>query len=144
MPPLIPRDDADDSDDEDKDIVQNCSGDRSDQDISIANTLGDTPLLVPEPEVRCLERSNRAPERYDPSSGESYVQVCHNILSQVREEKRCLEYEESETKFVAHVLTKLRKDFYAQQFMIGRGLKEFKEEGPPTVKSELSQMHQQR
>ena len=74
--------------------------------------------------------------------GGSYVKVCHNIVSQLRENKRCLEYDESETKFVAHIITKLRKDCYAQQFMIGRGLKEFKEEGPPAVKSELSQMHQ--
>ena len=95
MPPLIPRDDADDSNDEDEDVVQNCSNDGSNQDSRSASTHGDAPLLVSEPGVRCSERANRAPERYDLSSGESYVQVCHNIVSQVSEKKRCLEYDES-------------------------------------------------
>ena len=60
----------------------------------------------------------------------------------MREEHSCLEYDESETKFVAHVITKFCKDCYAQQFMIGKGPKEFKEEGTPAVKAELNQMHQ--
>ena len=69
MPPLIPRDDADDSDDEDEDVVQNFSNDGSNQDSRSASTLSDAPLLVSDTGVMCLERANRAPERYDPSSG---------------------------------------------------------------------------
>ena len=63
-------------------------------------------------------------------------------MAQVQEKERSLVYDESETKFVAHMLTKYRS-CYAQQFMIGKGLKEFKEEGQPAIESELSQMHQQ-
>ena len=113
MPPLIPLDDADDSDDsddEDKDMMQNCSDDGSNQDSRSASTLGDATFLVPEPGVRRSEQANREPQRYDPSSGESYVKVFQNIVSQVQEEKTCLEYEESKTKFVAHIIAKLRKD----------------------------------
>ena len=52
-------------------------------------------------------------------------------------------YDELETQFVAHMLTKYRS-CYAQQFMIGKGLKEFVTEGPPAVKSELDQMHKRK
>ena len=97
----------------------NCDEDNgSDQESGSAISLGDAPFLVSKPGVRCSERANRAPERYDPSSGESSIQLYHNIISQVKEEHSYLGYDDSETKFIAHVITKLCKDCYAQQFMI--------------------------
>ena len=83
MPPIIPHDDAEKSDDKDDDMVQNCNddgSDGSDQDNRSASTLDYTPSLVSELGVRRSERANRVPERYDPSSGESYIQVCHTTL----------------------------------------------------------------
>ena len=145
MPDLIPRDDGDESsDDEEEDgLEENCGNDESDQDSRSASTLGDAPSLVSEPGIRQSGRTNRTPARYNPSSGESYIQSCHNIVAQVKGKERCLEYNDSETQFVAHVLTKF-KECYAQQYMLGKGLKEFVKEGPPAVKSELDQMHRRR
>ena len=72
MPDLIPRDDGDESsDDEEEDGLENCGNDESDQDSRSASTLGDAPSLVSEPEIRQSGRTNRAPERYNPTSGES-------------------------------------------------------------------------
>ena len=63
-------------------------------------------------------------------------------MSQGKFEKKSLEYGEHETKFVAHLILKIQKDCHEQQFILGKGLKEFKEEAPPAVKVELKQMHQ--
>ena len=50
MPDLIPRDDGDESsDDEEEDGLENCGNDESDQDSRSAITLNDTPSLVSGP-----------------------------------------------------------------------------------------------
>lgn len=82
------------------------------------------------------------PERHNPSSVESYIQICHNLVAQAQEKYRYLEYEESEAKYIAHVITYLKIICYAQHFVIGKGLKEFPDKGPPAVKAVLSKMHQ--
>ena len=53
-----------------------------------------------------------------------------------------MEYDEIETSILANIITKMQKqEYFAQQYMLGMGLKEFKEEGPPAYKAELNQMH---
>ena len=51
--------------------------------------------------------STWSPERYDPSTGESYahtkVEICHNIVSQTV--TATLEYEEDDAKIVVVLLT---------------------------------------
>ena len=140
VPPLVPHEDESDDEEDDQEL-ENCL-EESDQENSV-NTHGDPPSLMSEPGVRQSGRANNAPERYDPSSGESYVQTqyCHNLVSQGRFQERCLEYGEDETKCVAQLILKIKKDCHAQKFMLGKGLKEFKEEAPLAVKAELKQMH---
>ena len=72
MPPLVPHGEEEDCEDEDEAAFPNCDEDnRSDQYSRSTNTnsICDAPLLVSEPGVSCSERANRAPERYNPSSG---------------------------------------------------------------------------
>ena len=142
VPPLIPHGDESDYEEEDEEALENCL-EGSDQDNSV-DTNDDPPSLVSEPGVRRSGRASNTPEQYDPSSGESYCQTqyCHNLVLQGKFEKKSLEYGEHKTKFVAHLILKIQKDCHAQQFMLGKGLKEFKEEAPPAVKAELKQMHQ--
>ena len=84
----------------------NCDGNMSEQ----ASRSGeDTPSLVSEPEER-VKRVSQRPERYNPSTGMSYAQVeyTHNITAQVEDEKKTLEYHESETGIVANIITRLK------------------------------------
>ena len=137
MPEIIPCGNDDESDDEEEGgLEQNCDNNGSNQDSRSDSTLGDAPSLMSEPPLQQPDQTNRAPARYNPSSGESYVQACHNLVEQVQEKERSLVYDESEKKIVAHMLTKYRS-CYAQQFMIGKGLRKFLTKGPPAVKSEL-------
>ena len=69
---------------------------------------GDELLLVSEPKIRST-RVIRKPERYNQTSGQSDLQYCHNIVKQMKEEGRFLEYDESETTIVANIMTKMRK-----------------------------------
>ena len=59
-----------------------------------------------------------------------------------KDKKCCLEYSEHETYIVAHIVTKFGKECFEQQYMLGKGLKVFKEEGPPACKVELKQMYE--
>ena len=108
--PLVPHEDKSDDEDDDQEELANCL-EESDQENSV-DTHGDPPSLVSEPGVRRSGRANNAPERYDPSSGESYAQTqyCHNIVLQGRFKRNCLEYGEDETKVVAHIILKIQKD----------------------------------
>ena len=72
VPPLVHHEDESD-DEEDNQELENCL-EEFNQENSV-NTHGDPPSLVSEPGVRQSGRANNAPERYDPSSGESYVQT---------------------------------------------------------------------
>ena len=84
-------------------------------------------------------------------SGTSYHQVkqthqhCHHsLVKQTRDETKSLEYLETETEIVAHMLTKHRKECFAQQYMLGKGLKVFPDDGPTACKVELKQMHERK
>ena len=124
---------------EENDEEINCDGNMSEQ----ASRSGeDAPSLVSEPKER-VKRVSQRPERYNPSTGTSYAQVeyTHNITAQVEDEKKTLEYHESETGIVANIITRLKAQCHAQQFMLGKGLKEFPGEGEAAAKAEISQMH---
>ena len=88
-------------------------------------------------------RAARAPERYNPATGQSYAQqeIYHNIVAQTINDDNTLKYSGHETAFVAHALIHLRKKCFAQQFNLRRGLREFNEEGKHAAKVELKQMH---
>ena len=81
VPPLVPHGDESDDEEEDEEGLANFL-EESDQDNSV-NIHGDPPSLVSEPGVRRSGRASNTPERYDPSSGESYAQTqyCHNLVS---------------------------------------------------------------
>ena len=99
-------------------------------------------LLVSEPELRSTSRVSRELERYNLSSGKSYIQYCHNLVKQDKE--KCLEYSESETEIVAHIVTKMHKECFAQKYMLGKGRKVFGTSRPPACKVELKQMYEQK
>ena len=60
----------------------------------------------------------------------------------MKDVKIYMEYYESESKSIAHVITTIHKYYYVQQFMISQGPKEFPEEGPHAITAELNQMNQ--
>ena len=140
--PLAAVEEVDDDQLEDNNDLQNCL---SDQDSSGGSSDGgeDAPSLVSEPKIRSTSRSTREPERYNPTSGGSYHQHCHhNLVKQTREKEKSLEYSEQETEIVAHILTKYCKECFVQQYMLGKGLKVFPDDGPTACKIELKQMHE--
>ena len=109
------------------------------------NASVDAPSLVSEPDAR-PQRETRQPARYNPSSGRSYVQIkhCHHIFTQTHPDERTLEYSEGEEKVVATILTYLQHHSYGQLFNLGKGLKEFQQEGVVGAKKELGQMNTRR
>ena len=52
-----------------------------------------------------------------------------------------IEYDEHKTKIVSLIITYLREHCNSQQFILWKGLKEFKTEGEIACKEELTQMH---
>ena len=103
----------------------------------------EVPELTSDKEGRPMW-STREPEQYDPSTGESYIQLesCHNITSPTPTMN--LEYSESESKLIACLLTRLKAQCHGQQFMLTRGLKEFTNKGVSAAKEELEKMHSRR
>ena len=86
----------------------------SDEDLSICEHDGsvseEVPDLTSDEEGRPM-RTTRTPERYDPSTGESYAQttkeLCHNIISQTA--TATLQYDEDDAKIFAIVLSQLKQ-----------------------------------
>ena len=70
------------------------------------SVINEVPELTSDEEGRPI-RSTWAPERYDPSTGESYAQtrikICHNIVSQTP--TVTLAYSEDDSKIVVVLLT---------------------------------------
>ena len=99
----------------------------SDKDLNIFEHDGslseEIPDLTSDEEGRPM-RMTQTPERYDPSTGESYAQttkeLCHNITSQTA--TAILQYNEDNAKIFAIVLSQLKQS-HGQQFMLSRGLK---------------------
>ena len=99
--------------------------------------------MIMEPEG-WLERVRCVPDRYNPSLGSSYSakHKCHHIITQSHPLERTLNYEESEVKVVASIITQLKERSNAQLFNLRKGIKEFAAEGVVAAKNELTQMHE--
>ena len=88
-------------------------------------------------------RQSRLPERYNPTTGQSYAQyeASFNLLTQDIKEDNVLQYSDDKVGVVAHSINKLRHLCMAQQFNLRKGLREFGAEGVEASKIELKQMH---
>lgn len=87
----------------------------------------DAPSLVSEPKEH-PQRTSSQPERYDLSTGGSYVQVkyCHHMRTQEHPKERTLKYAKGEEKVVASILMHLHEHCNAQLYNLRKVLKECK------------------
>ena len=74
-----------------------------------------------EPEGRPT-RERRAPERYDPASGRSYVQ-CHHLQTQRHPEEKTFLYGNDEARVVADIIRDLKVKCHGQLLNLWQGLK---------------------
>ena len=88
---------------------------------SVSNEV---PKLTSDEERRPM-RSTRAPDRYDPSTSESYVQpcidLCHNIVLETSTETP--DYTKDDSKIVVILPTYIKVQCHGQQFMLSCGPK---------------------
>ena len=112
-PGPIPGDNIPDEDENapDGDEVMPVDDDPDQCDISVSQDSDDeAPSLVLEPRPT---RERRAPERYNPASGESYLQ-CHHLQTQRHPVEKTLEYKKHEAQVVANVICKLKAKCHGQ------------------------------
>ena len=172
MPPLVARADDDEEDkgdgDEPKDSkdpdqlreIDTQLGSKNNEDV-----IEDAPEICSEDDCWVNERptrESRPPERYNPSTGSSYlakVEVVHNITYQVKDAEKTFTYQKGEDKVLLTIMERInsaqlrespkrnvkldnmRQKVNAQMFMLGQGLKKFGQDGKIVGKAELDQMH---
>ena len=116
----------------------NCAQELDKESNQDSRSAADPPLLVTEPEAM-PNRNAGPPERYNPSTGNSYAQMCHHIVTQTTIPSQKLEYDKNEIGIVANIITHLKDKYYHAQHYNGKGTRDWiskEDKTSPTVSNE--------